>query len=99
MGALIPLTGKNTGFVALYIHDNNNAAQHRKQFYGILREYLLSRLAAMLHEKSSPLHIFISLSDLMNANCITEDVPLVIHAHEETKLDHEKSTTYRNRQK
>ena len=90
MGALIPPTGKKPRFAAVYIHDTDNTAEHRKHFYRILREDLLSRLASKLHEKNSLVHTFISLRDLMNANRIPEDVPLVIHAHEKTKPGRER---------
>ena len=90
MGALIPPTRKKPRFAAVYIHDTDNAVQHRKHFYGILREDLLSRLATILHENNSLVHTFISLMDLMNANRIPQDVPLVIHAHEKTKPGHER---------
>ena len=87
MGALILPTRNKTRFTAVHITDN--AAQHWKQFYAILREELLSRLATMLHKRNSLVQAFLSLRDLMNASSIPEHVLLVIHAHERTNPGHE----------
>ncbi len=90
MGALIPPTGKKPRFTAVYIHDTENAVPNRRHFYSLLRDGLLGRLANMLHENNKLVQMFVSLRDLMNSNQISEDVELVIHAHERTKQSHER---------
>ena len=90
IGALIPPTGKKPRFAAAYIHDIEQAAMHRKHFYGLFREDLLARLAYMLHETNNLLRTFVTLKDLMDRNKIPEDVKLVIHAHERTNPGHER---------
>ena len=61
-----------------------------KQFYGILRENLLLRLASMLHWNNKLVQTFLSLCDLINMNRIQKDVLLVIHTPEPTKPSHER---------
>ena len=90
MGAHIPPTGNKQRFAAVYIHDTEDAAHNRKNFYCALREDLLSRLASMLPEKNMLVQTFLSLCDLMNTNRIPEDAPIVIHAHERAKSGHER---------
>ena len=90
MGPLIPPIGKKPRFSAVHIHDTEDASHNRKNFYGILREHLLSRLTNMLHGNNKLDQTFLSLRDLVNMNRIPEDVPLVINAHELTKPGHER---------
>ncbi len=93
IGALIPPTGKKPRFPAFCSHDTEQAAMHRKHFYGLLREELLARLDNTLNETNNLVRTFVTLKDLMDSNKIAEDVKLVIHAHERTNPGHERKYT------
>lgn len=88
MDALIPPSGKNPRFSALWIHDTEHAAHNWKHFYAIPRENFLLRLASMLQGKSKLVGTFPSPRDLLKTNRMLEDVPAVIYAHERTKTGH-----------
>ena len=53
IGALEPATGILPRLASLYIHDTEQATSNRKQFYSILSESLLIRLALMLEENNN----------------------------------------------
>ncbi len=90
MGALLLPTGEKSRLPAVYIHDIEQAALHRKYFYYVPHGKLLGKLASMLHENNNLVRTFISLRDLIQRDCIPEEVQLVIHAHERTKPGHER---------
>ena len=90
IGALIPQTWKKPRFTTVYIHETEQAAMHRKHFYGLLREDFLARLANMLHESNNLVRTFVTLKDLIDSNKIHEDMKIVIHAHERTNPGHKR---------
>ncbi len=82
MEALLPPTGMKPRFAAVYIHDTEQAALLRKYFYSVPHEKLVGKLASMLNENYNLVRTFISLRDLIQRDCIPEEVQIVIHAHE-----------------
>ena len=61
IGALIPPTGKKPRFPAFCSYETEQAAMHRKHFYGLLREELLAGLANTLNETNNLVRTFVTL--------------------------------------
>ena len=88
IGALRQPTRVIPRFASVYIHDTDHAASNRKHFYGELREDILRWLSDMLHQNNKLVKSFASLRDLIQSKKITDDVKLVMHAHEIHQTGH-----------